>query len=480
MKNRKIMLLPLLLFVISSCKTVTDSDLVIKKILKEMDAGNLSRVKILADSVRKSYKYDQTLSYKSDSLAQIAERISKDFSLSDEGVKYRIEKHLGAFSDDEKSVWEANGWLEWRLIDGERRYFRRADTNLYILRKFYEQKELYLKGIEEDPHNIFRLKHTEGVIKASGNQHKPGTPVNLRITYTITVHPDVVPDGKEIRCWMPWPRSNHPRQQNIKLLASSEPEYIISPDSAIHSTFYMDKRSKMGMPAVFRISFSYQSNAQHFDLSDIKDLPYDKSSENYMKYTSEQPPQIIFTESIKKLADSLTVPDDSPSVIVRKLYSWFKTYIPWTAALEYSVINNIPEYVIRNKRGDCGMQTLLFISMLRYKGIPVRWQSGWMVPPGDSDMHDWCEVYYEGTGWVPCDISYDLQNSSTMKLREFFISGIDAYRLIVNDGISGPLHPRKQHLRSEPYDFQRGEVEWEGGNLYFDKWDWDMEIDYVQ
>ena len=30
-------------------------------------------------------------------------------------------------------------------------------------------------------------------------------------------------------------------------------------------------------------------------------------------------------------------------------------------------------------------------------------------------------------------------------------------------------------VRSEPYDFQRGELEWEGGNLYFDKWDWHME-----
>jgi hypothetical protein len=34
------------------------------------------------------------------------------------------------------------------------------------------------------------------------------------------------------------------------------------------------------------------------------------------------------------------------------------------------------------------------------------------------------------------------------------------------------------HFRSEPYDFQRGEVEWEGGNLYFDKWDYTMKVKY--
>jgi hypothetical protein len=126
------------------------------------------------------------------------------------------------------------------------------------------------------------------------------------------------------------------------------------------------------------------------------------------------------------------------------------------------------------------MQTFLFISMLRYKGIPVRWQSGWMMPPDNENLHDWCEVYYEGTGWVPVDVSYDLQKSSNLTIRDFYLSGVDSYRLIVNEGVAGPLHPEKKYLRSEPYDFQRGEVEWKGGNLYFDKWDYEMKIEYLK
>jgi hypothetical protein len=118
--------------------------------------------------------------------------------------------------------------------------------------------------------------------------------------------------------------------------------------------------------------------------------------------------------------------------------------------------------------------------MLRYKGIPVRWQSGWMVPPGYENLHDWCEVYYEGIGWVPADISYDLQDANIQELREFYLSGIDSYRLIVNDGISGSLYPEKKFMRSDPYDFQRGEVEWKGGNLYYDKWDYEMKIEYTK
>ncbi|HEY5805354.1 MAG TPA: transglutaminase domain-containing protein, partial [Lysobacter sp.] len=44
-----------------------------------------------------------------------------------------------------------------------------------------------------------------------------------------------------------------------------------------------------------------------------------------------------------------------------------------------------------------------------------------------------------------------------------------------NDDYGTDLVPRKQHFRSETVDSQRGEVEWKGGNLYFDQWDYQFE-----
>jgi len=253
---------------------------------------------------------------------------------------------------------------------------------------------------------------------------------------------------------------------------------VISPDSAIHRTIYMESKAVKRLPVVFNIKYSFQSSGQYFDPSSIKFLPYQTETGLFRKYTAEQLPQINFSDEVRNLADSIAGEETEPCKIVRKIYCWFNQNIPWAGALEYSTMPDIPGYVIRNRRGDCGMQTFLLMSMLRYKGIPVRWQSGWMVPPGDENLHDWCEVYYEGTGWVPLDVSYGLQYSDDIRIREFYITGIDAYRLIVNYGIAGKLYPEKLYLRSEPYDFQRGEVEWEGGNLYFDKWDYNMEITY--
>jgi hypothetical protein len=472
------LLLPCLLYLLSGCST-DDSNQVLEDLQENLDFGNTSLVIHVADSLKKVKGEDKEIIHLSDSLAQIAERINLDFSVPENEMTAILEKLLGQVDQKERSVWEKNNWLECRMIDGEKKYFKRAASNLILIKKFIEQKDERLMEIASNPEMIFRLKHTEEIYKSSENHGKPVVPVNMKITYTISVHPDAVPEGEKIRCWMPWPKEGHVRQKKIRLLNTSNQEYIIAPDTAIHSTIYMEEISKNGEPAIFRISFTYESSGQYFDLSNKKVIPYDRTTDNYRKYTAEQLPHICFTDNVKHLADSITSESDDPSTVVRKIYFWFKENIPWTGALEYSIIPNIPDYVIQNKRGDCGMQDFLFISMLRYKGIPVRWQSGWMVPPAAENLHDWCEVYFEGTGWVPLDISYDLQKSAKQPIKDFYLSGIDSYRLIVNDGVAGPLHPNKQFMRSEPYDFQRGEVEWKGGNLYFDKWDYDMVIEYA-
>jgi hypothetical protein len=479
MKNLRLISAVLIIF-FAGCKTPGDISQVVKDLKRNLDCGNISNVMRITDSLKKHTSGNDLIIQKADSLAQIAERTGIDFSVPEQQFTEQIEKKTGSFSKEDMIDWEKKGWLEWRLINGNKMYFKRSASNLLLLKNFYENREERLSNTARDPGMIFRLKHTGEIYKLSENQGKPVVPVNMSVTYTITLHPDAIPAGEKVRCWMPWPKESHPRQRNVKLLSSSSQDYIIAPDSAIHSSIYMEGVSKKGVPTLFQISFNYQSSGQYFSQTGLKIPEYDKTSDTYIKYTSEQLPQICFTENVKRLADSITGKDDNPEAIVRKVYYWFKNNIPWTGALEYSIMPNITEYVYKNRRGDCGMQTFLFMSMLRYKGVPVRWQSGWMMPPDDKNLHDWCEVYYEGSGWIPADVSYDLQQSDNTAIKEFYISGIDSYRLIVNDGIAGPLHPAKQFLRSEPFDFQRGEVEWRRGNLYFDKWDYEMKIDYLK
>ena len=70
------------------------------------------------------------------------------------------------------------------------------------------------------------------------------------------------------------------------------------------------------------------------------------------------------------------------------------------------------------------------------------------------------------------DVTFGRLDAGDAQLDMFYLGGLDAYRIAFNDDYSQPFAPPKQHFRSETVDLQRGEVEWRGGNLYFDKWDY--------
>ena len=179
------------------------------------------------------------------------------------------------------------------------------------------------------------------------------------------------------------------------------------------------------------------------------------------------------------MAAQLTEGETNPLLQARRIFRWVNDQFPWASAREYSTIDNIPEYVLDNRHGDCGQVTLLFLTLCRICGIPAHFQSGFMLHPGAWNLHDWGEIYFEGVGWIPVDQSFGIPIFARNEAETwFFLGGIDAWRMIVNNDYGQPLVPQKQYPRSETVDFQRGEVEWAGGNLYFNQWDYTMEITY--
>jgi transglutaminase-like putative cysteine protease len=125
------------------------------------------------------------------------------------------------------------------------------------------------------------------------------------------------------------------------------------------------------------------------------------------------------------------------------------------------------------------MMVLTFITLCRLNGIPARWQSGWEFKPPQDSMHDWGEIYLAPYGWVPMDVTYGRRATADESFRWFYLSGMDSYRLIFNDGMAADFYPLKIYPRSETIDSQRGEVEWEGGNLYFNQWNWEHDWEII-
>ena len=408
-------------------------------------------------------------------------RIALDFRKDKESVVAYIQNYYPLVTDSMLDAWEESKALEVMYVHGKKCYFNQAAPNLFRIdpeaKKVKEAKE----GRSLSASELVNQKHLPEVINTLHSSNTTqGVPVRFEVTYKLTVKADAVPDGEVIRCWLPYPREDNRRQSEVELLSASNSDYQIAPKEALHRTLYMEKRAEKNTPTQFSVAYRFTSSAEWFDLKEEQMRPYHTESDLYKKYTAESAAHVLFTPAIRHLSGHIAGNGDSPLQKVRKIFTYINDAYPWASAREYSTVPNIPEYVIDNRHGDCGMVSLLFITLCRLNGIPAKWQSGFMLHPGGVNLHDWAEVYFEGVGWVPVDQSFGIPPfAEDNDTRYFFSNGIDAYRLIVNDDFSAPLVPEKHFTRSETVDFQRGEVEWKGGNLYFDKWTWDIDVQII-
>jgi len=413
------------------------------------------------------------------------ERIKKDFTANQVEILTAIQAYIPEATLADLEKWEAEKSLECRMIDGEKKYFKWAANNLFRINQQAKARKIAIekkKSTTALQVPLFKREHhlAEIIQSAGSAQSKYLNPQRFRITYLLTVNPDVVLPGKVIRCWLPFPREKAGYQINIKLIATEPDQYILADNqNFLQRTIYLEKVTQENQPTQFKIIFEYTGYARYKKIEPLNVLP-GKNDPNLAPYLSERPPHIVFTTELRELTQKIVGPETNPYLKAKKIFEWISKNIPWASAREYSTIRNISSYCYNNLHGDCGIQTILFMTLARIAGIPTKWQSGWTTEPGSEGMHDWGEMYLEPYGWVPVDASYGLRQSQEQTIRWFYLGNLDRYRLVVNDDYSQYLYPAKIFPRSETVDFQRGEVEWEGGNLYFDLWEWQFEVEYLE
>lgn len=409
------------------------------------------------------------------------QRLLADFCLTEQQVKDYIRKYIPEVTDEQMRRWEETRALECMWLDGEKRYFINAGPNLFRIDSACRDRKVAKEGVIVGGAERVNAENVPAIIRAAKDSARTLVqPKRMRVTYTLTVDTNAVPAGEVVRCWLPFPRTDVARQQDVKLLGTSEPEYVLAPQDCAHSTLYMEKRAVQGRPTVFSETFEYTSYGEWHDLGPKDVEPYDTTSRFYREYTAEREKHVVFTPRLRELAARLADGEDNPYLKAKRIFRWIGDHFPWASAREYSTIDNIPEYVLDNRHGDCGQVSLLLVTLCRLCGIPARFQSGFMMHPRAWNLHDWAEVYFEGVGWVPVDQSLGMPSFARNAGEEyFFLGGIDSWRMVVNTDYGMPLVPAKRYPRSETVDFQRGEVEWKGGNLYFTEWNYDMKIEYL-
>ena len=445
--------------------------------LERMGFFNAARSKInellkrdLSSDMRKRLEYE---------LERI-ERLRKDYNVPEEKAIELFKKEFPELTTDKFYEWMNKGYLDFIIIEGKKYFYNRFISNLLFVCK---EEECLAKKEEMDkkPENVKRRdalrNHVIEILQS--NQEGYVFPRKVKARIKITLKPGVIPEGEIVRCWLPFPRVGD-QQTSVRLLACFPEKYTLAPENHPQRTIYFEQKVSKDKPTEFMVEFEYTVHAFYKQINPNEVKPYDEESEIYQKYTREQPPHIVFTRYLKNLAYEIIGDEENPYLKALKIYDWLTKNLTYTFVAEYCTYESISEFVARNLRGDCGFQALLFITLCRIVGIPSRWQSGWYANPTSKGPgpHDWAQFYIEPYGWLFSDLSFGRRwREIDPRLHKFYFGNIDNFRTVFNSEIMVQFHPPKKYLRSDPVDNQRGELEWEQGNIYYDKFEY--KITYI-
>jgi transglutaminase-like putative cysteine protease len=406
------------------------------------------------------------------------QRMRMDFSMTAGQVEKAVRNQIPGMTDAEFARWDAHGLFERMDIDGARMYFKRSPSNLFHLSAEAEamrtgQPHFATSGLPVQVNDEY-MDYDRKVIARARAAGRPGVlPQMVQVTQTLTVDTGAVPAGKIVRAWIPYPRAIPGQQEDIRYLSSEPSTHEIAPTSALQRTVYLEKTAQAGKPTVFSVTYKVTLYAQYHAIDPAEVVPA-KVTPELAPYLAERAPHIVFTEPLQVFSRQIVGDATNPYRVAQKIFAAVD-HIPWAGAREYSTIPDLSAYTLRAGHGDCGEQTMLLITLMRMNGIPARWQSGWTFTRGDyDDIHDWAEIYLAPYGWIPVDVTYGRLDSKDQSLKWFYLGGLDNFRIAFNDDYSHDFVPAKRFFRSDTVDSQRGEVEWEGGNLYYDKWNYDF------
>jgi transglutaminase-like putative cysteine protease len=487
-----------------------------------IDNGEFSQAETLLrdDTI---FKTDAERRVRDDSLETIR-RIRRDFNLTQDDLVSDIRKSIEDFTEKDLLRLVGEGQVTCRVIDGEVHYFRREPGVMYRfseeIKRRREEWDARRKAegqdtgesskplLDEDRSDFTLNDHLAEIASAGRSAADAGeppiiSPRRFRVRYTLTVKPAsdqidpaLMRKGSQLSVWLPFPQA-YRQQSDVTLVSASidgqpyEPKIAPSATdfdgsapiggSAQRTTFYQATVAAPTKPVVFEEVFEY-TMAGHYPVltqDNTRELT-DAERAEFSHYLQERPPHLIFNAELASLSHQLVGDETNPYLKAKALFDWWDANIRWLPELEYATIPSFANLCMKRKRGDCGVQAVTLMSMMRSVGIPARWQSGLTTTPGKENLHDWTEIYLPPHGWVVADPSYGYRTSDNPDVKQFYLGHMDAYRIIINLDYGRELNPPKDALRSEPADFQRGEVEVDGVNLYFDDWKWGFVVESIE
>ena len=391
-------------------------------------------------------------------------RLSAEYPYSFSEALSLVRRQIPDFTDDEFLALEREGKIDSLFIEGQKRYFRRFWETLTATDPVLAGRADPQLIQDAASRNLFRNK-TICLLKEQG-----ALKYRIHLKAGLRIRDEFFRPKKELLVHLPIPKESAPTC-NIRILNTGHRPAFLSPADAPARTVAFQEAPMEN--DTFWVEYEYDSIVRY-----IKPDP-DLVSDSLPDFdTGQLLPHIRFTPYLRALTAQVVGHETNPLKRAEKIYFYITSRIRYSYMPEYFLLDDIAESCAVSRKGDCGVQALLFITMCRIAGIPARWQSGLSVTPTSIGPHDWAQFFIPPYGWLHADLSFggSAFRAGEKERQAFYFGNLDPFRMVANTAFQAPLFPPKAGLRADPYDNQVGECEIDGKGLLAGQFDYFHEI----
>lgn len=413
-----------------------------------------------------------------------------------------VQEVIPKFTKEEFLTLQDESKIDWIYVNGEVRYFRRFLSTLLkvnedLIRRAKDVRmESEMEETEESSIDTKEKRALKEVVFAL--KEKKQLTYHFKIRASVTIKEQYFQPGK-VCVHLPIP-VDCSQVKAAKILRSEPNIAFVAKDKHPQRTVFFEENLQENR--TFSVEYEYDNTIVYLEpdenlvgltkqpsiaeliSKDNDSTVFVNGNEKEIAQSvlyedlSEQAPHIMFTPYMRALAEEIIEGETNVYRKARRIYDFVTTKIKYSFMREYLTIENIPEYAALGGKGDCGVQALVFIVLCRIVGIPARWQSGLYTTPFTAGSHDWAQFYVAPYGWLFADCSFggSAYREGDYDRWNFYFGNLDPFRMPANAAFQKEFDPPKKFLRADPYDNQRGEIEYETRGLAYHEFDAVREI----